>query len=124
MWAVRRIGELSAALNKAPGRPAKNSSTVRKNFKRDALAEAGLTVQAAGRAERVAKIPAGKFRAGMTPAAVSGISPTNRATRWHPAGRSGSGSASRAPAKPAMAHSFDGPRNRRRHGGLRFGPDG
>lgn len=89
--AVRRIGELSAALETAPsGRAAVSLPAVGKS-KSDALTEAGISSSSANRYEQVAAIPEAEFEAhiaerrdALEPASISGI--LNRA---HVANNSG-----------------------------------
>lgn len=57
-----RIGELSKGLEKGAGRPRDEiCPSSGKNFKRDALAKAGISPSAAHRCERLASIPPAKF---------------------------------------------------------------
>ena len=78
--AVRRLGELSAALPSSTGEHLKNFPTEGSIRKAVALAEAGISTSAANRYENVAAIPANEFEAYIAeqkdarePATLTGI---------------------------------------------------
>ena len=59
--AYRRIGELSAELEKSNGGRGKTLPAAGKSFKKDTLAKSGISTSAAQRAEQIAKIPQAAF---------------------------------------------------------------